>query len=166
MFMLGDELLIAPNAATQVRLPRGIWTDLRTNRTYTGRQSHQVEGSGLPVFAKNGALVPLARADVYEMHYFPKLGGEFFIYEVEIAQWTQLHASPAGLYLRLEAESKVGRTYEWIIHHVNAPLSVESETKHSWRYDADKRNLHVTHHAEAEKDVIVNVRFEGEPLND
>lgn len=166
LFMLGDELLVAPNAPRAVRLPMGLWTDLRTNRTYPGRQTHQLEGPGVPVFAKNGALVPFARDGFYEAHYFPKLGGEFFIYENEIAQWTQLHASPAGIYLRLEAESKVSRDYEWVIHHVNAPARVESATKHTWRYDAEQRNLHVRHHAEAGQDVIVNLRFEGEPLND
>jgi hypothetical protein len=161
-FMLGDELLIANSK--KVRLPMGTWTDLRTNRTYAGRQTHDFEG--LSVFAKNGALVPFEREGVYEAHYFPKLGGEFFIYEPEVAQWTQLHASPAGIYLRLEAESKVSRDYEWVIHHVNAPVSVGCETKHTWRYDREQRNLHVRHHGEAGGDVIINLRFEGEPLND
>ena len=165
-FMLGDELLIAPGTPRSLRLPMGLWTDLRTNRTYPGRQTHRIEGPGLPVFAKNGALVPFARDGVYEMHYYPKLGGEFFIYESETAQWTQLHASPAGAYLRLEAETKVSRDYEWVIHHVNAPVSVESVTRHTWRYDAGQRNLHVRHHAEAGSDVIVNLRFEGVPLDD
>jgi hypothetical protein len=161
VFMLGDELLIANKKS--VRLPMGLWTDLRTNRVYPGKQTHEFE-SGFNVLAKNGALVPFERDGFYEAHYFPKLGGEFFIYEAESSQWTQLHASPAGLYLRLEAETKVSRDYEWVIHHVNAPLTVESQVKHTWRYDADRRSLHVRHHAEAGSDIIVNVRFEGEPL--
>lgn len=166
VFMLGDELLVAPGPPRSLRLPMGTWTDLRTNRTYAGRQSYPIEGPGLPVFAKNGALVPFARDGFYEAHYFPRLGGEFFIYESEVAQWSQLHASPAGLYLRLETETKVSRDYEWIVHHVNAPVSVESTTKHTWRYDAQQRNLHVRHYAEAGADVIVNLRFEGELPND
>ena len=168
-FMLGDELLIAPDSPRSLRFPMGLWTDLRTNRTYTGRQTHRIDGPGLPVFAKNGALVPFERDGFYEMHYYPKLGGEFFIYESETAQWTQLHASPAGIYLRLEAETKVSRDYEWVVHHVNAPVTVESATMHTWRYDAAQRNLYVRHHAEAGVDVIVNLRFEpeeGAPLND
>lgn len=165
-FMLGDELLLAPNPTAKLRLPMGTWTDLRNNRTYSGRQSHQLahqlDGTGLLVLAKNGAVVPFARDGYYEAHYFPKLGGEFFIYESDIAQWTQLHASPAGLYLRLEAETKVSRDYEWVIHHVPSPISVESAEKLQWRYHAEERNLYVRHHAEAGSDIIVNLRFPEE----
>ncbi|MBY0503311.1 MAG: hypothetical protein K2X03_05360 [Bryobacteraceae bacterium] len=166
VFMLGDELLIAPVVERDVRFPMGIWTDLRTNQTYSGKQSHSVKGPGLPVFAKNGALVPFARDGYYEAHYFPKLGGEFFIYESDLSQWTQLHASPAGEYLRLESETKVSRDYEWIVHHVSKPVSVESEAKVTWRYDEALKNLHVRHHAAAGSDVIVNLRFADGPLHD
>lgn len=159
-FMLGDELLIGAR-----RLPMGTWTDLRTNRTYRGKQTPQIDAPGLPVFLKNGAILPLARDGYYEAHYFPTLGAEFFIFEAERAQWTQLHASPAGIYLRLEAESKVSRDYEWIVHHVDEPLSVEGNVKVTSRYDAASRNLHVRHHAEADSDVILNLRFPGAPLD-
>ncbi len=165
-FMVGDELLLAPGAPRSLRLPMGTWTDLRTNRTYAGRQTHQIDGTGLPVFAKNGAVVPFARDGYFEAHYFPKLGGEFFIFESDNAQWSQLHASPAGEYLRLETETKVSRDYEWVVHHVNAPATVESAERLKWRYDPETRNLYVRHHAEAGGDVIVNIRFQGEPLND
>jgi len=165
-FLVGDELLLAPGAPRALRLPMGTWTDLRTNRTYAGKQTYQIDGPGLPVFAKNGAVVPFAREGYYEAHYFPKLGGEFFLFESDLAQWTQLHASPAGIYLRLETETKVSRDYEWVVHHVNEPVSVEPAAKLKWRYDAEQRNLYVRHHAEAGSDVIVNIRFTGEPLND
>ena len=165
-FMLGDELLVAPlpSAANRrsLRLPMGRWTDLRTGEEYAGRQTISLEGSAanVPLFAKNGTIVPFKRADHYEVHYFPQLGAEFFIYELEKAKWTQLHASPAGDFWRLETESMVPREYVWVLHHVGEPKSVEcaqAEVKHS--YDAKRRELRVRLKAPAESDVIVNLRF-------
>ena len=46
----------------RVYLPQGIWTRLDTNETFRGRQTIQVKGAGLPVFARNGSIVPLARS--------------------------------------------------------------------------------------------------------
>jgi alpha-glucosidase (family GH31 glycosyl hydrolase) len=164
-FMLGDELLIAPlpPAANRrpVRLPMGRWTDLRTNLEYAGRQTHDIEGpaSNPPVFVKNGSLVPLKKEGYFEAHYFPKLGAEFFIFEPDVNDWTQLHASPAADWMRLETESKVTREYEWIIHHVKAPLEVESKTPVTWKYDERARNLHVRQNATAGLDMIINIRF-------
>ena len=165
-FMLGDELLVAPlpPAANRrsLRLPMGKWTDLRTGQEYAGRQTISVEGpaSAVPLFAKNGTIVPFARDGYYEAHYFPQLGAEFFLYELELGKWSQLHASPAGDFWRLEVESMVTREYEWILHHVAAPRTVECEqtaVKHS--YDAARRELKLRLKAPANADVIVNIRF-------
>ena len=165
-FMLGDELLVAPlpPAANRrkVTLPRGQWTDLRTNTSHAGKQTIDVEGpaSNPPVFVKNGSIVPFkVTADHYELHYFPKLGGEFFIFEVESQQWTQAHAAPNGDYLRAEIESKVERDYEWVIHHVARPLEVDSKSKVDWRYDEKLGNVHIRLHAAAGGDEIVNIRL-------
>lgn len=165
-FMVGDELLVAPLAPAanrrRVALPRGQWTDLRTNTRYAGRQTVEVEGpaSSPPVFAKNGSIVPQRVAsDHYELHYFPKLGGEFFLYEVEKQEWTQVHAAPNGDYMRMEIESKVARDYEWVIHHVAKPVGVESAAKVTWRYDEKLGNLHIRLRAAAGGDEIVNVQF-------
>lgn len=165
-FMLGDELLVAPLEAAanrrKLRLPMGTWTDLRTGVAYPGRQTIDVEGpaSNVPLFAKNGTLVPFDRKTHIEVHYFPKLGAEFFIYELEKAKWTQLHASPAGDFWRLEAESKVTREYEWVLHHVDRPTAVECEqTSLKHAYDEKKRELRIRLKAEADTDVIVNIRF-------
>lgn len=154
-FMLGDELLVTPGRR-KIRLPRGQWTDLKTNARHDGRQTLELDG----VFAKNGSIVPLlVSKDHYELHYFPKLGGEFFLYEVETNRWSQVHAAPAGDFMRLETESKVARDYEWVIHHVERPLSVESETPVTWHYDEKARNLHVRLTAKAGGDELVNIRL-------
>lgn len=154
-FMLGDELLVVPEKKP-VRLPRGQWTELRTNIRHAGRQTLDLEG----VFAKNGSIVPMLVAkDHYELHYFPQLGGEFFLYEVELNRWSQVHAAPAGDFMRLETESKVARDYEWVIHHVDRPLSVECDHKVDWRYDEKRRNLHVRLSAQANGDELINLRF-------
>ena len=165
-FMLGDELLIAPLPAAanrrRVVLPRGQWTDLRTNVRHAGKQTIEVEGpaSHPPVFAKNGSIVPFrVTQDHYELHYFPKLGGEFFLYEVEKQEWTQVHAAPNGDYMRVETESKAARDYEWVIHHVARPLHVESPAKVTWRYDEKQGNLHIRLRAAAGGDEIVNIEF-------
>ncbi|MBY0372941.1 MAG: hypothetical protein K2Q23_03040 [Bryobacteraceae bacterium] len=165
-FMLGDELLVAPlpPAANRrsLRLPMGRWTDLRTGIEYAGRQTISVEGpaSNVPLFAKNGTIVPFARAGFYEIHYFPQLGAEFFLYELEQAKWSQLHASPAGDFWRLEIESIVTREYEWVLHHVDSPRAVEcAQTAVKHTYDEKRRELRVRLKAPANADVIVNIRF-------
>jgi len=165
-FMLGDELLVAPLALAanrrRVTLPRGQWTDLRTNTRHAGRQTIEVEGpaSSPPVFAKNGTIVPMrASEQLYELHYFPTLAGEFFIYEVERNEWTQVHAAPNGDYMRMEIESKVARQYEWIIHHVKRPLEVDSRAPVDWRYDDKLGNLHLKLQAAAGGDEIINIRL-------
>ena len=165
-FMLGDELLVAPLPAAanrrRVILPRGQWTDLRTNTRHAGKQTIDVEGpdSHVPVFAKNGSIVPFrVTDDHYELHYFPKLGGEFFLYEVEKQEWTQVHAAPNGDFMRMEIESKAARDYEWVIHHVARPVSVESPAKITWRYDEKLGNLHIRLRAAAGGDEIVNIQL-------
>jgi alpha-glucosidase (family GH31 glycosyl hydrolase) len=165
-FMLGDELLVAPVMTSanrrRVALPRGNWTDLRTNTRYAGRQTVEVEGpaSNPPIFAKNGTIVPFKVTDqLYELHYFPTLAGEFFIFEVEKNQWTQAHAAPNGDYMRMEIESKVTREYEWIIHHVKKPLEIDSKARVISRYDGKLGNLHLRLRAEAGGDEIINIKL-------
>ena len=180
-FMFGDELLAAPVCTAEnkrsVYLPMGIWTDFHTNQVHQGRRTIQVEAPAdrMPLFAKNGSIVPLAPVNPSEptvAHYFPSLGGEFFILERELGDWTQLHAGPAGEYMRLEAESKVAREYEWIVHHQPEPKRVERDEKPferaatreelkpgRWFYDSALRNLHVRIAAASGSDVIINISF-------
>lgn len=176
-FLLGDELLIAPivteSNSRDVYLPRGIWTNLESNQVYPGRRSITVESRSLPMFGRNGTILPLdplKPGDPMQLHYFPSLGAEFFLLETEISDWSQVHAAPAVDFMRLEIETKVDRLYEWVAHHVEKPVSVEFEKKKyvetatasalrdgRWFYDTKTRNLYVRVQALAGQDIIVNL---------
>jgi hypothetical protein len=160
-FMVGDELLVAP--LQRCYLPMGIWTDLRTDRVYRGRQSIELPlDQGLPLLIHNGAILPqLTREGRMELHYFPRLGAEFFVSEAADDLPTQVHAAPAGEVLRLEIESRVAREYEWVVHHVSRPLRVDPARPFS--YDPGKRQLRLRVQALADSDIILNVALE-EPL--
>src|SRR5207247_1811582 len=64
-FMLGDELLIAPIHealnSRSVYLPMGMWTRLSNNQVFQGKQTIGIDAAAgeLPVFSRNGALLPL-----------------------------------------------------------------------------------------------------------
>ncbi len=161
VFMLGDELLIAPILSTAPKrsfyLPQGVWTDLATNQKYTGRRVLEIDAPDyLPVFLRNGSILSLD-GNPMQLHYTPMLGGELFLYEPDLDDYSQLHAGPAGDFMRLEMESKVSRDYEWVIHHVDRPKLVERAGR--WSYDEKARNLHVFASAPAGGDVIINIRF-------
>jgi alpha-glucosidase (family GH31 glycosyl hydrolase) len=175
-FMLGDEMLIAPiyepGEQRTVYLPRGIWTSLETNEVTYGPKTITVKTKSLPVFARNGAIVPLNSANGMALHYFPKLGGEFFLLEGDIAEYTQVHAAPALDFMRLEIESKKERDYQWVVHHVDQPSEVGFEGKtyrqveraaemgdRTWFYDAAGKNLQVRAKVKAGEDCIINVSF-------
>ena len=176
-FLLGDEMLVAPfyepGDKRSVYLPRGTWTNLETNEATPGPRTITVETKSLPVFARNGAIVPLDGAAGMALHYFPKLPGEFFLLEGDIAEYSQVHASPALDFMRLEIESKKDRDYQWVVHHVERPASVEfADRKYrevgqpnelsdgTWFYDARQRNVHARVMVKAGEDCIINVNFE------
>lgn len=173
-FLLGDEMLIAPivepGGKRKVYLPQGEWTNLETNEAIAGRRTIDVETKSLPVFARNGTIVPLNSGVAIVLHYFPKLGAEFFLYEQDADAWTQIHAAPAADVTRLEIESKVTRDYQWVIHHVERPAEVGFESKQfaevkgalmdeAWRYDAAQRNLQIRLRVAGGEDRIVNLVF-------
>jgi alpha-glucosidase (family GH31 glycosyl hydrolase) len=156
-FMLGDEMLVAPVVTTgntrRVYLPQGVWTNLETDEVFTGRQTISVNTAGLPIFARNGAIVPLDSPGGMVLHYFPKLGAEFFLIENDGADWTQIHAAPAGDEMRLEIESKAARDYEWVVHHVGRP----TEAGGRWTYDAKRRQVQVRVRVGKGEDSVVNL---------
>jgi hypothetical protein len=160
--MIGDELLLVPacdgSGARSVRLPMGSWTDLRDNHEYAGRTVHSLRATARdwPLLARSGSIVPVQAADRIELHYFPKLPAEFFLYEPTLDEHTQVHAGPAGDYWRLEIESKVDRRYEWVMHHFGRPRDIAG---FRWSYDERERNLHVVVDAKAGLDHIVNIMF-------
>jgi alpha-glucosidase (family GH31 glycosyl hydrolase) len=178
-FLLGDELLIAPiytpSASRQVYLPRGIWTNWETNEVHQGRRTITVESQALPIFARNGTIVPLDpvnAGDAMMLHYFPRLGAEFFLLETSVNDWTQVHAAPAADIMRLQIESKVERAYEWVVHHTGKPSAVEFEqlrftevraasalSDRAWYFDSSKGNVHVRVRVRAGEDRIVNLLF-------
>jgi hypothetical protein len=182
-FMLGDELLVAPihqpGGKRQVYLPQGAWTNLETNESIAGRRTITVETAGLPVFARNGTIVPFDVSGGLDLHYFPSLGAEFYLLEPAIGAWSVAHAAPAGDILRLEIESKVTRRYRWVLHHVARPASVEfagqapgpvsipkQETGRQagglshWNYDAGRKELRVTADVRAGVDCVIYVQIQ------
>lgn len=179
-FFFGDEILVAPflNEKSQrsVYLPQGIWTDWWTNKMIRGRTSIAISTTkpNLPMWVRNGSIVPVERAGLIEFHYFPKLGAEYFLWEPEIDEITQAHAAPAAGELRLEIEERVGRRYEWVVHNVDRPLRVAHGDLDlrmsnaidlppgSWRYDEIRRNLHVRVETKAGDDLILIARFRTE----
>ncbi len=133
-FMLGDEMLVAPFCGAQqkrtVYLPRGNWTRLTGGPSIRGKQTISIDAKAgeLPIFLRNGAVLPLAPLsddEPMEMHYYPKLGGEFFIWEPDADFISQLHASPALDYFRVESETRKERVYEWVLHQMEEPKEVQ-----------------------------------------
>jgi len=178
VFMLGDEVLLAPvlgpGTKRRLDLPRGNWTDVHTNRQYHGNQTIEVDApvGRVPMFVRNGWIIPLSRGDRMELHYYPSLGAEFFLWEPDLNENSQFHAAPAGDFMRVEVESQKRRTYEWVLHHTGAPKVVEEETLKydrvesrdqlrlgTWWHDASQNNLHVLLRAEAKTDRIVSISF-------
>jgi hypothetical protein len=175
-FLLGDEMLIAPvyqpGNRRSVYLPQGIWTNLETNAVTKGRQTITVDTASLPVFARNGAIVPLDQEGEMELHYFPTLAAEFFLLESDVQEWTEVHAAPAADVMRLEIEARKLRTYQWVVHHVERPGGVGFEERRyneapslarlpagGWFWDASRKDLHIRLRAEAGEDAIVNVAW-------
>ena len=171
VYMIGDEILVAPGCnVTEVELPRGSWTDLRTNTRHAGRQKVANDPkAGLPIYAKAGSLIPLKAARRLELHYFPTLGGEFFVYEPEVNDYSQFHAAPSANFMRVESESKVARICEWILHHTSKPKTVEETGRPyneaatllpgTWFHDPATGNLHIVVATAAGEDHIVNMSF-------
>jgi len=178
LFMLGDEILLAPvlgsGSKRKLTLPRGNWTDVRTNREYRGNQTIEVDAPAgrVPMFVRNGWIIPLAGKDRMELHYYPSLGAEFFLWEPDSNENSQFHAAPAGDFMRVEIESQKRRTYEWVLHHVKAPREVAEEAGSyqraasrdgmkpgTWWFDAGQGNLHLMLRAEPKTDRIVNISF-------
>ncbi|MBL8174282.1 MAG: hypothetical protein JNK48_06420 [Bryobacterales bacterium] len=182
-YMLGDEFLLAPvcsgTARKSLYLPMGTWTDWNTGIAHAGRRQTEIDvpSDGLIILVKSGSIVPLSGVETAhptELHYFPKNGGEFFIYEPEAADYTQAHAGPAVDTYRVQIESKADRDYEWVLHHMDRPTRVHQVDgpdykpatgpgpvpPHHWRYDAQRRTVHIGVAAKAGSDIVVNLRFD------
>ncbi|MBM3813906.1 MAG: hypothetical protein FJW20_19940 [Acidimicrobiia bacterium] len=157
--MAGDELLLP--TSDSLYLPMGLWTDLCSGERFSGRRVIAVEiKQHCPVFARNGSIVPVDAGTHMELHYFPRLGAEFFLAESG-SLYSQFHAAPAGDYLRLEIESKAAREYEWAVHHVSAPVEISPRRAH--RYEHEKGELRIRMQVPARSTSILNISLK-EPL--
>ena len=174
--MLGDEMLIAPiyepGGKRSVYLPQGSWTNLDTNEKLPGRRTITVETMNLPVFVRNGTIVPLDSSAGMGLHYFPTLAAEFFLLENAPPDYSQAHAAPAADVIRLEIESRKARDYLWVVHHIDRPAEVGFEERKfhevessaevangTWYYDSALKNLHVRVKVAAGEDCIINLVF-------
>jgi Glycosyl hydrolases family 31 len=179
-FLLGDELLIVPmfqpSSERRVYFPRGTWTDLVTEQEVKGPGELSLRMDArrlLPMFARNGSIVPIAplrESEPLQLNYFPKLAGEFFLFEPDTGEYSQVHAGPAGDLFRLEIESGKDRAYEWVLHHINKPRQVSDGSRQytesrardrlapgRWWYDGAGRKLHVVARVAAGEDHIVHL---------
>jgi hypothetical protein len=96
-YLLGDQLLVAPvttpglTAQTTVWLPPGTWTDVFTGATYHGPGDQLVVSTPdrMPVFARAGAILPLAgygdnvesQPDALTVKVFPHGSGKTSLYD-------------------------------------------------------------------------------------
>lgn len=176
-FMLGDELLAAPVAAPggrhSVYLPAGTWTPLDGGEVYRGRQTVELDGAEPALLARAGSIVPIERGGVVELHYFPRLAGEFFLYEPDQSgEFSQIHAAPAGDIMRLQIESVRDREYCWVVRNVDRPAAVGFEGRNyaeaapgaalrpvTWRYEPRRRSLHIRVRVTSGEDRIINVTW-------
>ena len=177
-FLLGDEMLVAPfyepGDQRSVYLPRGNWTNLETNEADPGTaHHHREERFPARVRAQRRHRAAGRRQPAWRCTISPRLGGEFFLLEGDIAEYSQVHAAPALDIMRLEIESKKDRDYQWVVHHVERPASVEFEDRkykevpvftaladRTWFYDARQKNLHVRVKVKSGEDCIINLNFE------
>jgi len=127
------------------------------------------------MFIKSGSILPLDPLKTGEamlLHYIPSLAAEYFIYEPDLGDYSQLHAGPAGDAMRLEIESQKDRLYEWVAHHVaevreatSGGVTLERVSSReelragAWHYDRAAGNLHVRIHANEGGDNVVYVNF-------
>ena len=122
-FLLGDEMLVAPfyepGDKRRVYLPRGNWTNLETNEADPGTAHHHRGNASLcPCSRATARLCRWMPRPAWRCTTSPRLGGEFFLLEGDIAEYSQVHAAPALDIMRLEIESKKDRDYQWVVHHV------------------------------------------------
>lgn len=91
-YLFGDSIIVAPispgNTEREVYLPEGNWYDFWTNKKYSSG-THIVKTDDIPVYVKEGSLIPLAKS---QCHYstngkteitlcFYGEGGSFNLYD-------------------------------------------------------------------------------------
>jgi hypothetical protein len=161
-YRFGTELIVAPFTTPidpetrlsrqQVWLPSGEWYNFFTDDHYSGDRWITVYGSldQIPVFAKGGAIVPLAprtgwgstsNPETLDVHIFPQQGNRFELYEDdgETIAYQHSHYCLTAFDLRVREHSvdfiiqpgrgdvsvvPQQRTYRLIFHRVTLPAVV------------------------------------------
>ncbi|MBE2223646.1 MAG: SCP2 sterol-binding domain-containing protein [Anaerolineae bacterium] len=178
-YLFGSELLAAPFIAPldtdiglsrqAVWLPVGDWFDFFSGMPYAGDSWHAVYGSldEIPVFAKAGAIVPLAtedgvtNPDKLAIHVFPGAANRFDLYEddgLTSHSLTPISTTWADGSWSVEIGAAEGETSHlpgsrtWVVCFRNVAetatstgsVTVSANTSITSEYDAETQTLRVT----------------------
>ena len=172
-YLFGSELLAAPFitpidpdvrlSRQVVWLPTGEWFDFFSGVSYAGDGWHAVYGSldDIPVFAKAGAIVPLAAEDGLSnpeqliVHVFPGADNEFSLYEDDglaahsITRIQQNWSADEWLVTVGAAEGETGhlpakRTWVLYFRGAAAEMAVSANAGITTEYDIETKTLCVT----------------------
>ncbi len=180
-YFLGDQLIAAPIvtpadsqtglAEFDVWLPKGTWIEYTTLETFTGPRWVRLRGdlNRMPLFARAGAIVPLARGlkstaefdgRYLVVNLFPGADGHFDLYDddgttdayqrgqyavtaLELKQTDQAITFSVGAAQGDFPGLPAARTFELRLRGVTSPRKVLiNQAEHTdWLYDADGRDL-------------------------
>ncbi len=146
-YYFGDDLLVSPItskrdsdshlAKTTLWMPDGVWIDFFTGRIYTGGRSLDVYRhlGSMPVFARAGSIIPLARQNgnttqipsAIELKVFGGDSGSFTLIEDNDRPGAECEASETVYtleygehsHLRIEAAEPCGYIPEWRTYHIS-----------------------------------------------
>jgi hypothetical protein len=197
-YLLGDQLLVAPvttpglTAQTTVWLPPGTWTDVFTGATYQGPGDRLVVSTPerMPVFARSGAIVPLAAyadnvaslPNALTLKVFPHGSGATSLYEDAGEglgyQRGQSASTPVRYTEHRHPELQIGpargsypgepatRDYTAVFVDVTRPHDVTIDGRRAaFTYDAATQTLSVpVAHVAAHRRVVVE--HDGRPVVD
>jgi alpha-glucosidase (family GH31 glycosyl hydrolase) len=171
-YLFGSELLAAPFidpmdedvclSRQVVWLPEGEWTNFFDGMRYSGDKHYAIYGGldDIPVFAREGAIVPLAARDGLAnpdemiLHLFPGADNAFNLYEddgLDTHSLTPISQSWADKEWSVtigKVEGKIGhlperRTWEFCFRGATADSVVSTNTEITTEYDSTTMTLHV-----------------------
>ena len=142
-YYFGKELFVAPitkpkdvtmnRSIERVFLPKGIWYDFKTGKKFVGNKRYVVfyKEEEYPVFARAGAIIPLANLEKnindltppksIEINVFPGQSNEFKLYEDDGI--TKLHEE--GYYIVTSIDyNYLQNNYTLIIHPVDGKTEI------------------------------------------
>ncbi len=180
-YYFGSELMAAPylkpmhsklnKAKRRVWFPKGIWFDFFNGEVYEGDKAFSVYGSleEMPVYAKAGAIIPLAKLlksnqhdnpEALEVHIFPGDSNQFDLYEDDglslaykdgkyVITSFETRYSDNSFELLIEAQGELSimpnnRTIEIKFRSITDKVSVECSTPFKQSYDKENKTLAVT----------------------